>query len=140
MNQTSPFIFNNKFYYPGTIVKIKKEWEQYFQFNTVLQFTGYIIDERAYCFSTLQDRWRIYKLSSEQVSEYIEDVLKESLKECDNKIVNTEYIDGIVSAWIWYILIMLFALFFKGAENVIMTWCLATFIFFSWRHKKIKGG
>ena len=140
MNKTSPFIFNGKLYYIGTVVKVKEGFEQYFKFNSMLQFTGYIIDEKAYCFSSLQDKWEVYRLSSRQVSEYIDKVLQANVVEYNDNKENIQHIEGIVSAWIWYILIMFFALFFKGVGNVIMTWLFATFIFFSWRHRKIKGG
>ena len=143
MNQTRPFVFNGMFYYVGSIVKIKEEWQKNFKFNTTLQFSGYIEDERIYVFSPIQDRWTMYKLSIEQISQYIERVLNSNTEynnSINNKMVAPQYIDGIVSAWIWYILIMLFAFFFQGVENKIMAWSIATFIFFNWRNSKIKGG
>lgn len=140
MNNTSPFVFNGRIYYPGTVIKVKEIYKHLFKFNSMLRFTGYIISEKTYCFSSLHDGWEVYKLSNDQISKYFESILTEGIIKDDNKRTDPKYIDGIVSAWIWYILVMVFALFFKGAGNVIMTWCLATFIFFRWRNRKIKGG
>jgi hypothetical protein len=99
-----------------------------------------MVEEKSYCFTALHDNWEIYRLSRDEIYKYIECVLKVGvIKENDRK-VEPKYIEGIVSAWIWYILVMFFAIFLKGAENVIMTWGLATFIFFNWRNRKIKGG
>lgn len=140
MNQTSPFIFNGNIYYPGTIVKIKEECRQFVGFSSMLKFTGYIVDERVYCFSSLYDTWNVYKMSSKQISEYIKSISSKGEARHNEKKVNPEYIEGIVSAWIWYILAMFFFMFAKELGNVITGWCFATFIFFRWRHKKIKGG
>ena len=140
MNKTSPFIFNGKIYYVGTIIRIKEEYKQYVGFNSILKFSGYIIDENVYCFSSLQDKWKIYKIPSNQIAQYIENILSEGVIEDADKRIDPKYIDGIVSAWIWYILVMFFAVFVKEPGNTITVWILATFIFFRWRHIKIKGG
>ena len=140
MNETTPFIFNNHIYYVGTIVEINEEWKQNFRFNSTLKFTGYDVNDCSYCFTTLQDNWKIYKLSEAQIQMCVKSVLLDGVMEPKNEKIDPKYIDGIVSAWIWYILIMFFALFLKGAENVIGIWIIATFLFFGWRHNKIKGG
>lgn len=140
MNRTSLFIFNGRSYYVGAKVKIKEEYIQHCRFNSILQFTGYIIDENVYCFSSVQNHWEVYRWSSEQVSLYIDAVLINGVAEHGSERTDAKYIDGIVSAWMWYIFIMVFALFFNGVENIIITWCVATFIFFQWKNKKIKGG
>ena len=138
MNQTNLFIFNGSIYYPGTIVKIKEEYRQFVGFSAVLKFTGYIVEEKVYCFSSLYDVWGVYKMSSKQISEYVEAVLSEGTIEDKSKRRDPRYIDGIVSAWIWYIFAMLFFSLAKDPADVIIGWGLATFIFFRWRHNKIK--
>ena len=140
MNKTIPFIFNNGEHYVGTIVSINDAYKQNFRFNSILKFIGYSLEEDAYCFTTLQDNWNVYKLSEKQIRIYIKDILKEGQTEFKNENIDPQYIDGIISAWIWYILIMFFAVFLRDVQNIIAVWLVATFIFFSWRHKKIKGG
>ena len=140
MNKTTPFIFNNSLHYVGTIVAINDEWKQKFRFNSTLKFIGYNSDDCTYCFTTLQDNWNIYKLSEEEIQMYIKSVLQDAVIERTNENIDPKYIDGMASAWIWYILIMFFAIFLQGIGNVIVVWVVATFIFFNWRHKKIKGG
>ena len=54
-------------------------------------------------------------------------------------IMQPDNIDGIVSAWIWYIIIMVFGLFLKEPLNVFGVWILASVIFFTWRHRKMNG-
>lgn len=140
MNKESPFILNGKIYYNGTVVKIKKEYIKYVGYNTVLKFAGYIIQEKMYCFSPMQNQFEIYKIPGEQIYNYIEEVLSEGTIKKVYKRVDPKYVEGIVSAWIWYILIMFFAVFLKNIGDIITVWLLTTFIFFSWRHRKIKGG
>lgn len=140
MNKTSPFIFNGKIYYVGTIVKIKKEYHNNVGFHTVLKFVGYITEENAYCFSSLQNKFEIYKISADYISKYIENILENVAIEENDKRADPKYIEGIVSAWIWYILVMFIAIFAKDPVNSIMLCVVSTFIFFIWRHKKIKGG
>ena len=140
MNKTTPFIFHNSLHHVGTIVAINDEWKQNFRFNSTLKFIGYSVDDCKYCFTTLQDNWNIYKLSEEEIQIYIKSILQDGAIELKNENFDPKYIDGIASAWIWYAIIMFFALFLQGVENVIGVWVISTFIFFNWRHKKIKGG
>jgi hypothetical protein len=139
MNTLHPFVFNGKYYYAGTIVEIYSEYVQQFKFNSILKFVGYNISENAYYFSSLYNVWDIYKLSYEEISIYIHQVLQENQIQYDNH-VNENYIDGIVSAWIWYILAILFSLCLQGIGNVICALVFATVIFYHWRNKKIRGG
>ena len=134
------FNYNGRPHYIGTLVKINDNHKQHCGFYTTLKFTGYDINDNSYCFSSLYDMWKIYKFSNEEISMYIETILEEGNCITEKKKMNPQYIEGIVSAWIWYILIMLFALFFKGTANILITWIAATFIFFRWRYNKINGG
>ena len=140
MPETHKFIFNDKIYYVGTIVKINETYQKYIGFNSVLKFIGYNVDTKVYLFSSLLNNWDIYDLSYEQIELYVDEILKEAKNCLEKTNCNPEYIDGILSAWIWYILFMFFALFLNGIFNVLAVWCVATFIFFSWRNNKIKGG
>lgn len=49
---------------------------------------------------------------------------------------NPKYIDGIVEAWAWYIFIILLAIIFIFPWNLI-SWVIASIVFFSWRNKKM---
>ena len=49
---------------------------------------------------------------------------------------NPKYIDGIVEAWAWYIFIMLLAIIFIFPWNLV-SWVIASIVFFSWRNKKM---
>lgn len=44
-------------------------------------------------------------------------------------------IDALFIAWIWYIMIMLIAVIFNECIGI---WCFASYIFFSYRKKKLK--
>ena len=135
------FKYNGKYYGVGTLVKIKDINKQHCGFNSILKFTGYNLNDERYCFRSLYGAWTIYKFSNEEIALYVQEILEEGNLELENKkTIHPQYIEGIVSAWIWYILIMVFALLFKGIENIIITWIVATFIFFRWRHHKINGG
>ena len=139
MNQNY-FIYNGKQYFIGTIIEINTTYQSYCGFHSKLQFQGYNTIDNLYYFSSLYDSWEIYKFSYSQVSLYIEKILITESLRFNNKTTKSEYIDGIISAWIWYILIMIGALFFKGIGNILITWIFTSWIFFTWRYKKINGG
>jgi hypothetical protein len=137
------FHFNGNQYYTGTVVAIKEEAKQHVGFCSMLKFVDYNIENDLCNFVSLYDTWHSYTLTDEQLKLYIEYVAKAYVAttryEQTHK-VEPKYIDGIVSAWIWYILIMIFALFLKGIENVIGLWSLASIVFWSWRCNKMNGG
>ena len=140
MNKTVPLIFNNKYYYYGTIVKLKTESQCSFGFNVTLRFIGYDEERKLYSFSTIQNGLKIYSLSYDEIMIHVSQIVNEVTSPINDKHIDPNYIEGMFSAWIWYILIMIFAFFFKGIEKVMITWLIATLIFFSWRQNKIKGG
>lgn len=140
MNKTDAFFLNGKYHYIGTVVNIKEMQKQYFGFHSILRFVEYNEFDNFYYFSSLYNEWEIYKLSKEQINMCFENVVEEGAVELDDGKIKPEYIDGIVSAWIWYILIILFALCLKNIGQVVMTLLFSTIIFFHWRHKKINGG
>ena len=110
---TDYFKYNGTQHYVGTLVKIKDTNKQNYGCNSILKFTGYS-DDNLYCFRSLYDTWTIYKLSNAEISSHVQEILKEGTLEWeDEKKIKPQYIDGIVSAWIWYILIMVFSLLFK---------------------------
>lgn len=47
-----------------------------------------------------------------------------------------KYINGIVEAWAWYIFVVILALFFRTPWNII-TWCIVSITFFTWRNNKM---
>lgn len=140
MNKQTPFIFNGKLYYTETIVKIKENLRKFVGFNSSLKYIDYLIEKNVYCFSSLYNNWETYHITCEQIQDYIEDVLYESKMKIINERIEPKYIEGITSAWIWYILIMFFAVFLKRITYAIVVCVIATFIFFDWRNTKIKGG
>ena len=140
MDHAPTFIFHGRLYYPGTIVEIRDEYQKDFHFRTVLKFIDCVSEEGTYCFVSIYDNFEMYTLYDAQIDLYIKTILKEGLIETPNKHMSDRNIEGIVSAWMWYVLIMWFALFFQGLENTMVTWVVATLVFFSWRNKKIKGG
>ena len=137
------FYFNKKKYYAGTIVKIKEESQQYVGFLSTLQFINCDVENDLYNFVSLHDKWKRYVLTKKQLESYIEYVTKsyvDTMQYNQTNKIDPKYIDGIVSAWIWYILIMVFALFLKGIVNTVVLWLISTVVFLNWRHNKINGG
>jgi hypothetical protein len=90
----------------------------------------------------LYDCWSYYDISEEQLENVVEKIIKPYTTNSNmcSKAESLKYTEGIVSAWIWYLLIMLFAIFLKGIENIIGIQLLATFVFWTWRNKKLNGG
>lgn len=133
------FIFNNKQYFPETLIQIKTECRKDFGFYSILKFIRYNNDNNLYYFSSLFDKWHYYKLTYQELLDCIDKVQAEGLPIQTSKL-NPAYVDGIVEAWVWYILIMIFAVFVKGIGETLIVWIVATIIFFQWRYKKINGG
>lgn len=135
------FYFRGNNYGKGTIVKIYEEHKEKFKFYSNLIFEKYDKESGLYLFKSPYNHWEIFNISKNQIEEYIEEVVKPCcVAQVDMSTkVNPDYIEGMSSAWIWYILIMFFGLFLKGPINVVSTWVLASIVFFTWRHKKING-
>lgn len=133
------FIYNQIKYHNGTIVEIYDQYTHYFKFNRILKFTGYNAKDNLYYFTSMHDTWAIYAMTAQQILLYIKEILEYPVVMQENKI-NPNYIENIMTAWIWYILIFILSLCAKGIGNVILGCVASTIIFFSWRHKKIKGG
>lgn len=134
------FIFNGVRYYTGTIVKIKENEQKNLGYHSRLVFKRYNEANELYRFASLYDIWERYELSKEQILHCVESIDRPLvvLVTKEQKL-DPRYIDGIVSAWIWYILIMVFALFIKGFWNTIILWAISTITFFKWRNDKING-
>lgn len=134
------FIFNNVQYYPGTLVEIKDELRKKLHSYSILRFSGYNEETKLYYFTSKNNIMEIYKITETQLRLYIIEiryavVMQKNVKQK----LDPRYIAGIVDAWIWYILVMFFAIFIKGAHNTITLWIVATCIFFNWRKRKMNG-
>ena len=132
-------MFGGKLYYVGTVVQVKESQQQNFGFCSKLVLRKYDSENSTCYFSSLYDIWEQYPIPAPQLPVYIESVLHAADPPVTEKKVQMKYIDGIVSAWIWYILLMLFACFLKGAGTVIVAWTVISFIFFRWLHDKRQG-
>ena len=135
------FVFKGQLYREGAIVQLREEYEDKFGFNTYLVFDKYEPDNGVCRFHALHDAWETYNISVMELKNVIKEVTP-SYTDIKNKQygkVQEKYIEGIISAWIWYILIMFFALFAKDPGSKILTWIVASVIFFSWRRRKLNG-
>ena len=135
------FLYKGKQYFVGTIIKIHPEMRDKFNFYAMLRFIKYDSISQLCYFTSLYDSWKSYIIPEKQLNKYIEAIvhsgdLVDDTMYCQNN--NPNYIEGIVDAWIWYIISMLFSCMLNGFHNVICAWILASIIFFSWRRKKIK--
>ena len=135
------FYFKGNVYSKGAIIQLKPEYKENFGFHSSLVFQQYDQQHDIYYFESMYDWSKIYKIEAKQLSTFVKDITPacRDIKGSSSK-VKEDYIEGIVSAWIWYIVIMLFALFLKEPGTVIFTWISASFIFFRWRHIKLHGG
>lgn len=135
MNLRNYFEYKGKKYYTGTIFIMKNPKEP-----CEYTFIGYNVDYKALlCKST----------GSQQVHSEIpiwESVFNKNLVSITNKIdtsvhapvekkMKDSQIDGLFLGWMWYIFLMAISAIFKDALGL---WGLITFVFFTWRHNKIK--
>lgn len=137
------FIFRCSSYGIGTIVRIHANEQNKFNYNTMLCFKGIDHKNGLYRFESLYDNWQSYCLTEEEIAQYIVEIIQpcgtNNIEISENKKADQDYIEGMLSAWIWYILIMIGAMFIKGFINIIGLQIAASIIFWSWRLKKIKG-
>ena len=131
------FLYNGIKYYVGTIIEVREDHRELFNYWSVVKFVK-CDDAGMYYFSSLHDIWTLYTLSAGQLQLCIDKVLKAQLDipVQDNRM-EPQYIDGIVEAWTWYLLAMFGAPFVKGIGNVIIIWVFASIVFFTWRNNKI---
>lgn len=137
------FGYKGKTYYVGSIVRLYQNVSLNYKCITTLKFVEYDKQVQLYYFESLYNCWDRFAMTKEQVESDIEEIVVpytvDNLK-IQSPYVEPQCIDGIVSAVIWYILIMLFAMFLKGAWNVIGTQIVASIIFWRWFYKKRNGG
>ena len=135
----SLLLYKDSEYNKGTIVRLKNEKLEQFNFCSVLVFDGRDKQNKYYVFHYIYDKWKVFNILITDIEEYVAEVIcAENSKNSEmSREVCESYVDGIVSAWIWYIIIMIFGLFLNGLINSIIVWVVASFIFFNWRHKKI---
>lgn len=136
------FYFKGNNYGNGTVVQIYEKKKKEFKFYSYLIFEEYDNNNEMCRFRSPYNRWESFNISKNQLQEYIEKITEPYevvVKVDSHPKVNQEHVEGIVDAWLWYILIMFFGIFLKGIVNVIGVWILASVVFFSWRHKKMNG-
>lgn len=135
------FYFKGSNYGRGTVVQIYEKKKGEFKFYSYLIFEE--CDNNNLCrFRSPYNNWEHFNISTNQLQEYIEAITEPHaviVNAGSYPQVNQEYVEGIVDAWIWYILVMFLGLFLKGIVNVLGVWILASIVFFSWRHKKMNG-
>ena len=138
------FDFNDVRYGCGTIVKIYNEKTEQFNYCSNMIFKGYNYNnDKLYHFGSLYDKWDNYCMTQSELQVYIEQIKNANylIEPQDNfKRIHPSNLDGIVAAWTWYILVMVFAIFVKGTGNIIIIWVIASYIFWTWRNKKMNGG
>lgn len=134
------FVYNGVRYYVGTVIELKEECRKDFKCSSYLKFIKYDDDSNKCCFGYMDDIWHGHWVSKDRLPMYIQSIHKaELIPENTNKTMEPKYIDGIVEAWTWYIIVMIFALLIKGASSTIILWIIASTIFFTWRYNKING-
>lgn len=135
------FYFNGKIYGIGTIIEIREEYNMNFKFHSILKFERYNMETNTYQFVAIGNGWDVFYIPTKDLTKYIQSITSASYDFYDdNKKTDPRCIEGITSAWIWYIIIMIFGLFIKGVGSKIIILVVASIIFFSWRNKKINGG
>lgn len=137
------FYFKENIYGNGTVIQVTEKYKEKFKFNLNVVFEKYDEKNELVYFRSLYNNWDNFSVTTDQLNECIDKVVEPRsivIQTNSHKKIEEQYIDGIVSAWMLYIIVMFFGMFLKGALNVIVAWTLASVIFFRWRHNKINGG
>lgn len=135
------FIYNGIKYYSGTIIKIKR-----FGNAKEAVFLGYNKNINQYMvrFDTnntvfyRSDAFNkdIVEITNRSNKSFIDWAQREDERLHPKLTASREVsIDGMMLAWIWYVLIMLVAVIFNDRIRI---WTFASIVFFSYRNKKLK--
>lgn len=135
------FIYNGIKYYSGTIIKIKR-----FGNAKEAVFLGYNKNINQYMvrFDTnntvfyRSDAFNkdIVEITNRSNKSFIDWAQREDERLHPKLTASREVsIDGMMLAWIWYVLIMLVAVIFNDRIEI---WTFASIVFFSYRNKKLK--
>lgn len=140
------FVYNDKTYYSGTIVLIKKVDCAGITRPTEATFMYYdtdkdrIVYQLGACtniypskmfFDILID---VTEKKDEVMIKRAEQAVEAAMKPMTFK--EEINVNGMLNAWIWYIVIMLVATIFNERIGL---WALATIVFFSYRNNKLSG-
>ena len=124
------FIHNGTKYYTGTVIIVRNG-----RSTSEASFIYYDEEWNKYCYKIKDCKYHVYP-------EYFEDVLVEVTDKRDDRVRMPQVkqkkdidIDGLFLGLIWYIVLMVVSVIFKDAIGL---WILWSYLFFSWRNKKIK--
>lgn len=129
------FVFEGKTYYTGTVFKVK---EYHYPYG---------VCEKEAIFVAYNPNYNHVKFQvGSQGHLKRPDMLKGWIVSVTNKIDATvkspvlkkkkdSEIDGLVTGWLWYIVLMAVSTIFNDRIGLWGLWC---WIFFSWRHEKIQ--
>lgn len=135
------FMHNGKRYEPGTILKIKpycKAEELYFEW--------YVPESDLYVFEYIGPHGRVgVGMRGTELQQYLICVTdevdqcvarKHAMRMENNKLTFTKEleIDGMLIAWLWYIVLMAVTLLFNGFY---FYWAIISFCFFIYRYGKL---
>ncbi len=111
--------YYNLKYYTGTFLDCDEEKDEY----------RFIVDGVTYCYNRIWF-WQMVRDTSVQTNN-----VNHTRANKKRTFKDELSIDGLLLAWIWYVLIMGVAVIFNDRIGI---WALASIIFFDYRNKKLK--
>lgn len=135
------FVFEGENYFTGTVVQIYAEHKDKFKFYSNIIFEEYDEENDLCTFKSLYSSWDRFYIPYNKLGEYIEKIVEPYylIPDVNGHKIKEDCVEGIISAWIWYILIMIFGLFLKGTITMVGIWIIASVVFFTWRYNKMNG-
>ena len=133
------FYYDGKLYTAGTWIAIKSEKRTNFGNNVAFIYEGDNQITNAHIFHAWGTTNK-YEIRRSELQDLIEVILyvPENQEEKRGKMP-AKYINGIVEAWICYILGMFAICFCADVVVKVFAWIVVSIIFFSWRNSKMKG-
>jgi len=126
------FVVDGQKYYTGTVFIVKDGLEE-----TEATFICYDTKREVYVYKLGHARYHAYQEHFDNCFIKITSKTNSNVHFPEEKVLPDSMIDGLTIGWVWYIFLMIVATIFKG--NIIL-WCLISYVFFSWRKKKIEKG
>lgn len=130
------FTYKGNTYYTGAVFKVKECEYILGVYETEAAFVTYSPKKKQIVFKV---NGKLHTILFSNVHAYIVAPTdkKDNSVHCPVKKQKSEFaIEGMHDAWIWYVVLMAITTIFKGN---IFYWGLISWVFFSWRSKKIKN-
>lgn len=136
------FYYNNEMYLHGTTIRVKTSKIYKLSGCDKLVFVEKDSKTNECVFSSFGSSFGVktFIIKESELHDYIEEVLCQTKVDLDFNKMETKNIDGIVNAWIWFLLICFGSLCITPSLGGLLIRFIACVIFYFWIENERNGG